>query len=55
MNSDVIPAMPGDELRTVAELMVDHRIGAVPIVDQRRMLVGIVSYVDVLRSVIVDQ
>lgn len=29
-------------------LLVDHRIGAVPVVDEEQKLVGIVSYVDVL-------
>lgn len=55
MNSDVIQAMPDDELLELAGLMVDNRIGAVPIVDERGALVGIVSYVDVLRSVIAER
>ena len=52
MSSDVIRALPDDELADIAELMVDNRIGAVPIVDERGMLIGIVSYVDVLRSML---
>lgn len=52
MNADVIDAFPDDEIVDVAELMVDNRIGAVPIVDARGALVGIVSYVDVLRTMI---
>jgi acetoin utilization protein AcuB len=55
MNSDVIDALPDDELVDIAELMVDNRIGAVPIVDERGALVGIVSYVDVLRSIVADR
>lgn len=55
MNSNVIRALADDELSDVAELMIDHRIGAVPIVDARGMLVGIVSYIDVLRSLIANE
>jgi acetoin utilization protein AcuB len=55
MNSDVMHALADDELTSIAELMVDQRIGAVPIVDERGLLVGIVSYVDVLRSLIADR
>jgi acetoin utilization protein AcuB len=50
MNSNVIQAMADDELTTVAELMVDNTVGAIPIVDERGVLVGIVSYVDILKS-----
>jgi len=50
MNGDVVQASPDDDLSEIAELIVDNRIGAVPIVDARGVLVGIVSYVDVLRS-----
>ncbi len=36
----------------VIELLLEHRIGAVPVVDADGMLVGIVSYVDVLKAAI---
>lgn len=36
--------------REVVELMLEHRIGAVPVIDAEQRLVGIVSYVDVLRT-----
>src|SRR5579862_5046162 len=52
MNGDVVQALPDDELGEVARLMIDNRIGAVPIVDERGALIGIVSYVDLLRSMI---
>ena len=52
MSEEVVQALPDDELSEVADLMVNNRIGAVPIVDARGGLVGIVSYVDVLRSMI---
>jgi len=55
MNGDVIQANADDDLLEIAELMVDNKIGAVPIVDERGVLVGIVSYVDILRSMIADR
>jgi acetoin utilization protein AcuB len=55
MNGDVIQANADDDLLEIAELMVDNKIGAVPIVDERGVLVGIVSYVDILRSLIADR
>lgn len=39
-----------EELSEVVDAMVEHRIGAVPVVDADGVLVGIVSYVDVLRE-----
>jgi len=51
----VIQANADDDLLEIAELMVDNKIGAVPIVDERGVLVGIVSYVDILRSMIADR
>ena len=55
MSDEVVEALPDDELAEVAELMVDNRIGAVPIVDERGALVGIVSYVDLLRAMIAER
>jgi CBS domain-containing protein len=52
MSSDVLFVAPETELREAIDLMIEHRIGAVPVVDAHRdRLVGIVSYVDVLREV----
>ena len=42
-------------LSEVIGYFVDARLGAVPVVDRAERLVGIVSYVDVLREVIGDQ
>ena len=52
MSSDVIVVNPETELAEVVELLIEHRIGALPVVrSDTRELVGIVSYVDVLRAV----
>ena len=49
MTRDVVTASPDDELGVVARRIVQHRIGAVPVVDADGAPLGIVSYVDVLR------
>ncbi len=52
MQSDVVTVGPEDELIEAANLLVDHRIGALPVVvPHSGNLVGIVSYVDILRAV----
>jgi acetoin utilization protein AcuB len=51
MSTDVIAVGPNDDLIDAIDLMIEHRIGAVPVVDDRDSeLVGIVSYVDALRA-----
>lgn len=49
MTRAVVTAAPTDELGKVARRIIEHRIGAVPIVDDAGILQGIISYVDVLR------
>jgi CBS domain-containing protein len=49
MNTDVHLLGPEAELVDVIDLMIEHKIGAVPVVDpSTKELVGIVSYIDVL-------
>jgi acetoin utilization protein AcuB len=50
MSADVLSVDPEAEVDDIVELMLDSKIGAVPVVDRDRGLVGIVSYVDVLRE-----
>jgi acetoin utilization protein AcuB len=51
MSADVVRTHPEASLSEVIELMLEHRIGAIPVVDPGTDdLVGIVSYVDVLRA-----
>ena len=50
MSAPPICARAEADVAAIAKLMVDHKIGAVPIVDDKSVLVGIVSYVDILRS-----
>ncbi len=50
MNSDVVFVHPESELGEAVDLMLEHKIGAIPVVEADSLkLVGIVSYVDALR------
>ncbi len=49
MTLQPIAMEPDDELTEAIEILVTEKIGAIPIVDKIEGLVGIVSYVDVLR------
>lgn len=50
MSSDVVTVNPESDVGEMIDLMIEHRIGAVPVVEAgSSRLVGIVSYVDALR------
>ncbi len=52
MSADVLSVDPETELADAVDLMIEHRIGALPVLAPGTdRLVGIISYVDVLRSV----
>ena len=42
----------GTRLSRAAALFADHKVGAVPIVDDNDRLAGVISYMDVLRAVL---
>jgi acetoin utilization protein AcuB len=50
MSADVIAAEPETDVSELVTLFLEHKVGAIPVVipDTRRV-VGIVSYIDVLR------
>jgi acetoin utilization protein AcuB len=50
MSTDVISVTPEDEIVVPIELMLESKIGAIPVVNPEGRLVGIVSYMDVLRA-----
>jgi acetoin utilization protein AcuB len=51
MQGDVMSVDPAEEITEVIRLMIDHKIGALPVVDPiRGNLVGIISYIDILRE-----
>jgi len=49
MTTDPLTLEPDDELQNAVELLVEQKVGGVPVVDAKEGLVGIVTYVDVLR------
>ncbi len=49
MSGDPITVDPETEIGDVIDLMLEHKVGALPVVAEGK-LVGIVSYVDVLRA-----
>ncbi|TVR02504.1 MAG: CBS domain-containing protein [Deltaproteobacteria bacterium] len=51
MQGDTLTVHPDDDVDQAIELMLEHRVGAVPVVHpDTGELMGIVSYVDVLRA-----
>jgi acetoin utilization protein AcuB len=52
MTTDVVTVREDRQLSDVARQFVDERVGAIPVVDGRDRLVGIVTYVDVIRALL---
>jgi acetoin utilization protein AcuB len=51
MSADVVAAEPETDVSELVTLFLEHKVGAIPVVvpDTRR-IVGIVSYIDILRA-----
>ena len=49
MTTEPISVSSDDDLQEAIELMIDEKIGGIPVIDEAEGLVGIVTYVDVLR------
>jgi len=49
MSKDVVTIGSGADAREAAQMLLDHRIGALPVVDRGR-LVGIITETDLLRA-----
>lgn len=49
MTRDPITANARDSLSAIARLFVDHRLAAVPVVNSDDRLIGMISYLDILR------
>ncbi|WP_156820824.1 HPP family protein [Dasania marina] len=52
MNKKVITAAEETEIRSIADVMCRQNISAMPITDQNRRLIGIVSSTDILRTLV---
>ena len=51
MTPDFIYVDPGTKLTRVLQLMVDHRMKSVPVLDANQRLAGIISREDIMRAV----
>jgi acetoin utilization protein AcuB len=49
MTAKPLTLSPENDLREAVELLIKEKIGGIPVVDETERLVGIVTYVDVLR------
>jgi CBS domain-containing protein len=49
MTTDPLTLSPDDNLQEAVEMLINEKIGGIPVVDEAEGLVGIVTYVDVLR------
>ena len=49
MTTEPMSVASDDDLQEAVEIMIDEKIGGIPVVDATEGLVGIVTYVDVLR------
>ena len=52
MTTEPLTLSPDDALRDAVELLLEEKIGGIPVVDEAEGLVGIVTYVDVLRCLL---
>ncbi len=50
MTDKPITLSPDDELRDAVELLIEEKMGGIPVVDPEGGLLGIITYVDVLRQ-----
>ncbi|MGH7846609.1 MAG: CBS domain-containing protein [Candidatus Binatia bacterium] len=49
MSTEPITLSPDDDLSDAVDTLIEEKIGGIPVVDEHKGLVGIVTYVDVLR------
>lgn len=52
MKSNVISALPSISIRNVASVMFQEHIGAMPVIDDHSMLMGIVTMKDILKKLV---
>jgi CBS domain-containing protein len=49
MTTKPVSVSPDDDLSDAVEILIESKIGGIPVVDEENRLVGIVTYADVLR------
>lgn len=50
MSTDPITVTEDTDIAEIIDTLLDERVGAVPVVDDAERVIGIISYVDVLRA-----
>lgn len=55
MSEDVIAVRPEETLMTVRDLMLEHDIRHMPVVDAEHSLIGLISQRDLLRNSLIEQ
>ncbi len=55
MTHDVLAAHPADNLATLRDMMCDRDVRHIPVIDDDRVLVGLVSQRDLLRHALIEQ
>jgi CBS domain-containing protein len=50
MNADVVSVSPGATVFDAAELLVNNHLSAVPVIDDRGVMIGVVSEADLIRG-----
>lgn len=49
MTAEPVTVAPEDDLQDALELLIEEKMGGIPVVDDNEGLVGIITYVDMLR------
>lgn len=52
MTTKPITLCPEDDLRDATELLIEQKVGGIPVVDEEVGLLGIITYVDLLRCLL---
>lgn len=52
MVTNILTARPQTEIKEIAKVMIQHRIGCLPIVDDKAVLVGMLTRSDILRAIV---
>ena len=52
MVTHVLTALPNTDIAAIAKILIENRIGAMPIVDQTDKIVGILTRSDILRTIV---
>jgi len=52
MVTNILTAHPQTEIRAIAQVMIDHHIGCLPITDESGSLVGILTRTDILHAIV---